>query len=714
MTGPTTTRPAGGTRDRLAGLEVAVLASLVLLALALRFRAIGWGLPAFTEEATPFRKAAEFWGAETGKGTLDPRFYNYPTLTFYLQYLWLGLVGLVGSLSGAWSGMSGFRAALATPAPMLVLASRGIDVLIGAATLIPVYRLARSMTWELGPSAARWAGLVSALILAVGPVHVAESRVIGTDVPMALGVAMALWFLDGVVRRGDAIDLRRAGFAAGLAISCKYPGALVLVPLLLATAWPRPLRALHLAGLAFLTFALTSPFILFNVPAAWQAVAFERWHMATGHFRSINESGYLFYLADLLPRALGWPAFVMAILGVGLALHRGGTSRLVAIFALAGLAWIGSWRVAFDRYVLLLVPSLAVLAGHAAGHLPGIMAPGRKTGDDPAPLRQTVALLVLALLVSGPPLVTSWKEGTGRQRPSTRDAAIQWARSSIPTGSLVAAERYSIEAMADSLALLVIPFDSVDPHRFDPAYSSPYYAPFEWIVLSSAQYDRYLNRAGEFPAQSSFYDAVARHLVLAAEFRPERGYAGPTIRIYRRPAGLVLPDFRAIDPKFYGSITERGPMASFLASLAGVLARGGRADLALAAAEQAVTLAPDDVKALTNLAILRGERGEYLAALNLYRRALALAPDEPRLHYNLGRLHEAKGSWSEAGAAYRRAAEASPRMVEAWWGLYAAQVHLEDRAGARNSLVSILSILPAGPRADQVAELLREMGGRPQ
>ncbi|TPW11406.1 MAG: hypothetical protein FD129_1666, partial [bacterium] len=272
-----------------------VLAALVILALALRLRALDWGLPGFAEEAIPFRKAVEFFGAETGRWTLDPRFYNYPTLTVYLQFLWLGAAGLVGSLLGAWSGLSEFRTALALPAPALVMAARGLDAAIGALTLVPVYRLTRSLSWNSGYPTAATAALLSSLVLAVGPVPVAESRVIGTDVPMMLFLALALWYLDGVVRRGGDVEIRK----------------------------------------------------------------FERWHMATGHFRSINEAGFLFYLSDLLPRALGWPAFVLSIVGIVAALPRRGTSRLVAIFALVAFAWIASWRVAFDRYVLLVVPALS-------------------------------------------------------------------------------------------------------------------------------------------------------------------------------------------------------------------------------------------------------------------------------------------------------------------------------------------------------------------
>jgi tetratricopeptide (TPR) repeat protein len=690
--------PATG-RDRPAPAEWWPALALVLLALFLRTRALDWGLPAFTEEATPFRKAAEFWGAHTGRWTLDPKFYNYPTLTFYLQFAWLGIAGLVGSVLGAWQGLAGFRGALALPEPGLVVASRALDAILGAVTVLPVWRLARSLAWPAGGTAARWAGLAAGALIAVSPVHAAESRAIGTDVPMALAVALSLLYMERAVRTGSGRDATIAAVAAGCAASCKYPAGLLVLPLALSAG--RPGAALRLVLVAAASFAVTSPAIVMNLPDAWRALTYERFHMATGHFRAVNEAGWLHYARDLAPRALGWAGWLAALGGLVAAVRAGGGGRLVALFALAGLLVLGSWRVAFDRYVLLVLPPLAALAG---GFL--ALAISRMPASRPAKL--TASLVVLALAVA-PPLAASWGEAVARARPSTREAAAAWVRASIPKGSLVAAERYSVETMADSLALLVIPFDSVEPHRYDSAYSLPYYAPFEWIVLSSALGDRYLSRIDEFPAQATFYEGVARHLALAAEFRPERGRTGPTIRIFRREPGTTLPDFRGIDPKFYDTLPDPAAMADFLRTLAGALARGGRADLALAAAEQAVALAPRDVKALTNLAVLRGERGEYLAALNTYQRALALAPDEPRLYYNLGRLYESRELWHEAAASYARAADLAPAMVEAWWGLYAAQIHLDDRPGAAGSLKRILDRLPAGPRADEVRALLRTL-----
>jgi hypothetical protein len=695
---------------------------LALVALVLRTQALGWGLPAFTEEATPFRKAAEFWGAETGRMTLDPRFFHYPSLTFYLHFVVQGLAGLFGWIGGQWASLSEFRAALATPEPALVLASRGAQALIGAATVFPAWRLG-------GTFGGRAGAIVAAILVAVSPTHVAESRTIGTDVPMTFAAAMALVALADIVGRGEPRDWRRAGLWIGIAASCKYPGALLGVSLLGAhllarrrsgAPWSLFLRA---TGVAALAFALTSPFVLIDLPDAWHAVRFERWHMETGHFGSSDARGWGRYLFDHLPRLLGAPGFLLGLAGLALALRGGGPALPAALFALVLFAWTGSWRVVFDRYALPFLVVLAPLAGFAIGRLLGALRarwgrPAEASGASGAGAGRAVprpSLLVraapwlLGLLLAIPGVDATLRESIRRNRPTTRDAALAWVRSNVPPGSLVAAERYSVEVLADSLPMLVIPFDSVRPHVYDAAYNLSFYTPFDYIVLSSSIGNRYGSRAEEFPIQSAFYDGVTRAFLPVVEFAPERERVGPTIRVYRRNPAAAAADFRELDARFLESHGAPEATSRFLVSLSGVLLRGGRDDLALSAAESAVSLTPEDPRALGTLAVLRGERGEYLATMNLYQRALAADPTDPRLHYNLGRFQESREMFREAAASYARAIDLSPAFAPAYWGLYACQLVLADASGARRTLERLLAVDPNGPRAAEVRQLLTEL-----
>ena len=79
---------------------------LVLVALAIRAVNLDWGFPEVFEEATPVREAVGFWGVPSESIDLNPHFFKYPSLTFYLNFLaqsvwyfWFSLTGQVESLN---------------------------------------------------------------------------------------------------------------------------------------------------------------------------------------------------------------------------------------------------------------------------------------------------------------------------------------------------------------------------------------------------------------------------------------------------------------------------------------------------------------------------------------------------------------------------------------------------------------------------------------
>ena len=106
------------------------------------------------------------------------------------------------------------------------------------------------------------AALVGAATVAVATTHVAYSREAVTDVPMTLAVTCALALM-------LSERLEWAAIAVGLAAAFKYPGAVALVPLVVAGwgRWRALARSIVLAGLAF---ALATPFVLIHAGAAWE------------------------------------------------------------------------------------------------------------------------------------------------------------------------------------------------------------------------------------------------------------------------------------------------------------------------------------------------------------------------------------------------------------------------------------------------------------
>ena len=183
----------------------------------------------------------------------------------------------------------------------------------------------------LGVAAAWWLGRVAvgtlggfatAVVVAVATTHVAYSRMAVTDVLLTLGVTVCLALL--VSGR-----LEWAGVAAGLAASAKYPGAILLVPLVVAGwgAWRRLGRA---AALAVGAFALTSPFVVLHAGDAWDD--FRR-------VQSLAQDGWLGFEDDpATPLAFAlrlWesvgPIALLAVVGAVIALARRTRKDLVLV-----------------------------------------------------------------------------------------------------------------------------------------------------------------------------------------------------------------------------------------------------------------------------------------------------------------------------------------------------------------------------------------------
>ncbi|MCK5613107.1 hypothetical protein KAR91_65140, partial [Candidatus Pacearchaeota archaeon] len=75
--------------------------ALVFIATVLRIYGIDWGLPQVYEEATPLYKAWEMWGwGARDSLDLNPHFFNYPSLSIYLQFMGQGLLYVLLKIFG--------------------------------------------------------------------------------------------------------------------------------------------------------------------------------------------------------------------------------------------------------------------------------------------------------------------------------------------------------------------------------------------------------------------------------------------------------------------------------------------------------------------------------------------------------------------------------------------------------------------------------------
>lgn len=526
---------------------ILILALPVLVAAALRFHGLGWGLPDLSEEATPFFQAWQMWGWETGlEFEPDPRFYRYPSLTFYAHFLAQGTLVLASWLSGGATAIRDVPVEFLADRRPFLLASRVVSALFAVGAVAGVGALGR----RVGGTPA---GLFAGLLLALNAYHVDRSQFIDVDAALVCFVAWGLWACVRVAHDASWRNSLTAGVLVGLATSAKYTGAflaLALVAALVAArrnerppAWAAAGARLAAAGvIALVAFAATSPFVLLRIDAAMDAVAAEREHMRLGHFGLDEAPTWLHYGRALVDPVLGWPLAVAAAAGAALAagLRRRPWAFVLLAFLVGQALAVGSWEMRTERYLLPFLPALVVL-------------PAALLLEVPARARWPAA--VLGALVLSAPSVLALPRVYERIHPATRTLAREWIEEHCPEGSFLVLEawgphviepedlwRLSPQTRARFLelrprpvyAVQNVPTFQVMPEVTEAFYDLGLYPDADFFVLSSDVGDRYRRDPERFPAQAGFYETLEARTRKVAEFVPGPS-GGPTLTIYQLP-----------------------------------------------------------------------------------------------------------------------------------------------------------------------------------
>jgi hypothetical protein len=520
------------------------LGALVLLAAALRLHGWDWGRPDFFEEATPIKQAWKLWAwPPTIPFDGNPHFFRYPSLVIYLHFALQAVLFAALRAVGAVHSAADFQVLYATSPVPFFLAGRLLAVAFGVGA---AWMTARLGARALGPAA----GVVAGAFLAVNAFHVDLSQVIAVDGPLTFFVA---WALLRIVRLTESMTLSgaiAAGAAIGLATSCKYTGAFLVVPLVVAwwiTRGPDGRRHVPvlLAGLgaAAVAFALTSPFVLLDFRAAWSDISAEREHMAVGHFGLARGPSWDQYLGALRARILGWPGLVAAVAGAAIALARRRPWAIVtASFAAVYAGVVGSWSMSADYYLLPLTPALMLFAAAAVAEV-ARYAEGRRVPGGPR------AALALAAFVVAAPFALRLPEAYAKARPDTRRLAREFIERTMPAGSLIVTEHHgpqlrNLEATfklpneirtrvrddpdaGPLYHVLFLTMDQTHPEVSAPYYDLRLYRDADAFVLTGDVGDRYAAEPERFAPQLAFYRDIETACDRVADFVPE----GPGTRI---------------------------------------------------------------------------------------------------------------------------------------------------------------------------------------
>jgi hypothetical protein len=520
------------------------LAIVVLLAAALRLCPVWFGLP--YPHARPDEAVALGHAVDILNGDLNPHFFHWPSLTFYVFAGVLAVASAIRRL--IWPDPT-------LPPGIALIIARSCVAIAGTLTVVVLFRLGRRIAGDT-------TGLLAAAFLSVAILHVRDSHFAMTDVLMTLlvtsSVALLVRGIDiGRTQPSPASRSTRifatAGALGGLAASTKYNAAAILGAAAAAQilwvwdnrhAWRSPRTWVPGAAfsIAFAAgFLAATPYAVLDFETFAADLRFDFTHLSGGHGIILGR-GWSYHLMRSLPYGTGVLTFIAAVAGtVPFVRHHPRQAFVIASFCGVFYAAIGSGYTVFFRYVLPLVPVVCLSAAVAVRHGGAWLAPRMH-------LSEGAAVSLLAAIVWIPSFVNSAWFDLLLARTDTRVIAGRWLAPRLEPGETV----HDAGGDYTRLELGRTPFHY---WHFDPDTSSfghPQGHTPDWIVLTQSPLRTYASASAPLRRLANErYDLVfsvtgtrggARSAVYDLQdafFMPLSGFhtverPGPTILIYRR------------------------------------------------------------------------------------------------------------------------------------------------------------------------------------
>lgn len=425
----------------LPGLSARVLlAAILLVATALRFYALDFGLPytqARPDETFVIDAALKLLSGQS------PPFFDYPWL--YIWFVVAGYLGyfVVGAIGGTFHSIADLVASWPVHWEPFFLIPRAIAALAGTLTVAATYRLG----CQLRDSRT---GVIAALFLTFTFIHVRDSHFGTTDTLMTLFIVLCVSCLMSADDRGRQRDFVLAGATAGLAAATKYNAVILIVPIVLVMmlrARPRPGDArmangnpvawMILTGLA--AFAIGIPFVVFDYDRFMAAMNELALSMRQGDPRLGQSNGWLHHLEFSLRYGLGLPLLVTGAIGTAAVIIKDPRRGSIAMaFPLAYYLVAGSIRNLFFRYTIPMLPFLCVAAAYIVSWCADGIAErraGNRRDDTPRWLDPAFVSGLLATLLVASSAARVLQMERVMAAADNRVVVADWVEANIPDGS---------------------------------------------------------------------------------------------------------------------------------------------------------------------------------------------------------------------------------------------------------------------------------------
>ena len=448
----------------------------------------------------------------------------------------------------------------------LNIVGRRLAALLDTLTIVLVFFVSIHLLDGYGRRRAVQGAILASLLYAFAVTAIQHAHFFTTDAWLVFFGTLTFYLALRAIRSGTDEGSRRLtpllpllGVALGLTVACKVSGALTLLPVLLALAgrslviarwaspkevWGRFAMALLTVGLtAYISFRAVSPYVFAH--SSWIDVTLNQYFRDALNAQKEAASGaglsppaYQWLLSprgwspleNLVVWQLGIPLGIAALVGlavlvahIGITTHRWIAQRgrdlepaeisklttqgMVVGFALTVFLYFGTQFVHSGRYLLPMVPLLAVAAAY------GVVA---LTGEH-ARLRLGVSAVLVALTAMYAVAFMHVYIA-----PNTRLEATDWLNEHVPAGATIANEHWDDPLPVGGLWIdpatgtgaanahrgVIVPvFDPDDQTKlrklYDSLHSTDYY------VLSSPRAWNTIGRLPDrFPLMTRFYQEL--------------------------------------------------------------------------------------------------------------------------------------------------------------------------------------------------------------
>jgi hypothetical protein len=459
-------------------------------------------------------------------GELNPGFFGHPgSTTVYPLALFLHL-WRAAVWSGSWLGVdSGLADHLAERWWEYYLLGRYLSTAYNLAALPLVFLIGRR---AFNPTV----GVAGAWLCVFYSAVVFYARMVRTDTAGLFWGLLALYFVLRMLNRPSLGNQLLAGGAIGLAAASRYFLGVIGVVLLLVdgvilartardpsakTPWARMAAGLLIAPLVFLA---ATPYLVLDMATALADLRAEARVVHLGADGLSPLGNIVWYLTVGIPESITWPQWVAALVGIGFTLGRKRLEAgLLLVFCASFVALISLSALHWHRWLIPTLPILALFAASGAYELIGLAR--RRWSWSPRLSAGLFAVLIVLMAVwpAQRLIVIDIRQANG----NTRLIARHWMMENLPTGSRILQEAYAAP-LGDAGFQVVEGRALVD----DPAFAL---AGFDYLVASSAIYDRFFVEPERYAAEIDFYRTLFDQGKLVYKIEPTYWVDGPTIVI---------------------------------------------------------------------------------------------------------------------------------------------------------------------------------------